>query len=163
MAVAVLVDVVEAEAGWRIGRGPKAIRDTPDVLSRGMCLLRFKVLLRKSGLLCVLEMSDALSSSSRLGVEAPAPRCFFPRMATVAAIPPMPPLKRGDCLGGVCAGPAGSLERAEWTRASSFCICAVRVRIWVRELDGGILCTGARGLSAALAAEGLDEGVRTIG
>lgn len=86
---------------------------SPDVLSRGMCLLRFEVLLRKSGLLCVLEMSDALSSSSRLGVDAPAPRCFFPRMATEAAIPPMPPLKRGDCLGDGCAGPAGSLERAD--------------------------------------------------
>ena len=33
----------------------------------------------------------------------------------------------------------------------------------MRELDGGTLCTGARGLSAALAAEGLDEGVRTMG
>lgn len=77
-------------------------------------MLRFKVLLRKSGLLCVPEISDALSSSSRLSeeVEAPTPRCFFPRMATVAARPPMPPLKRGDCLGGVCAV-AGSLERAE--------------------------------------------------
>ena len=43
----------------------------------------------------------------------------------------------GEARGGVTVG-AGSLERAECTRASRRCIWAVRVRMWVRDVDGGI-------------------------
>ena len=32
---------------------------------------------------------------------------------------------------------AGSFDLADCTRCSSFCICAVRVRIWVREVEFG--------------------------
>lgn len=34
---------------------------------------------------------------------------------------------------------AGSLDRADWTRASRRCICAVRERMWEREVEAGIL------------------------
>lgn len=44
----------------------------------------------------------------------------------------------GEARGGVTVG-AGSLERADWTRASRRCIWAVRVRMWVRDVDGAIL------------------------
>ena len=43
---------------------------------------------------------------------------------------------RGDARGGVVIG-AGSFDLAECTRCSSRCICAVRVRIWVREVELG--------------------------
>lgn len=50
---------------------------------------------------------------------------------------------RGEARGGVGLG-AGSFERAEWTRASRRCICAVRDRMWVNEVDGGSLFAVAR-------------------
>ena len=67
-------------------------------------------------------------------------------------------MPRGDERGGVLVGPGpGSLERADCTRASSRCICAVRVRMWVRELDCGSLLVEGR---ADLAAEDRWAGVR---
>lgn len=54
----------------------------------------------------------------------------------------------GDARGGVCVG-AGSLDRAECTRASKRCIWAVRVRICERELDEGSLWVGGRALRFA--------------
>ena len=44
---------------------------------------------------------------------------------------------RGDARGGVFTG-AGSLDRADWTRCSSFCICAVSVRMCVRDCEFGM-------------------------
>ena len=44
---------------------------------------------------------------------------------------------RGDARGGVVVG-AGSFERADWTRASSFCILPISPRIWYREPDRGV-------------------------
>lgn len=53
---------------------------------------------------------------------------------------------RADGRDGVSvAGPVlGSLERADCTRASSRCIWAVRLRMWLSELGGGTLWEGAR-------------------
>ena len=43
---------------------------------------------------------------------------------------------RGLARGGVCVG-AGSLDRAECTRSSSFCILPISPRIWYKEPDLG--------------------------
>ena len=43
---------------------------------------------------------------------------------------------RGEALGGVDTG-AGSLDRADCTRCSSFCIFPIRPRICVREVELG--------------------------
>jgi hypothetical protein len=43
---------------------------------------------------------------------------------------------RGEDCGGVLTG-AGSFDLADCTRCSSRCICAVRVRICVREVEFG--------------------------
>lgn len=50
---------------------------------------------------------------------------------------------RGEARGGVGFG-AGSLDRAFCTRASSFCILAVRDRMWDRDADAGIPFAGPR-------------------
>lgn len=65
--------------------------------------------------------------------------------------------ERGEARGGVLTG-AGSLERADWTRASRRAIWAVRVRIWVSEFEGGGLWGVAR--IGALLVDDLDAGVR---
>jgi hypothetical protein len=44
---------------------------------------------------------------------------------------------RGDARGGVLTG-AGSFDLADWTRCSSFCICAVRVLMCVRDCEFGM-------------------------
>lgn len=49
---------------------------------------------------------------------------------------PMADALLGDARGGVLIG-AGSLDLAECTLCSSRCICAVRLRIWVREVELG--------------------------
>jgi hypothetical protein len=63
---------------------------------------------------------------------------FLERIVTVAGT--LVPLtdERGEARGGVLVG-AGSLDRADCTRASKRCICAVSVRMWVSELEPGIL------------------------
>lgn len=47
------------------------------------------------------------------------------------------------------------MDLAEWTRCSSLCICAVRLRIWVREVEFGI----PRVAGALLAAFRITDGV----
>ncbi len=134
-----------------MGRVPNDRRETPDVLSRGTCLFVPEMLLRDSegpwrdceGVrwsptrLAALE--EAVEPTGRLRL----------RIVTVDGT-----LTgfRGEERGGVLAGP-GSLERAEFTRASSFCICAVSVRMCVRELDWGTPSAAAWAAArAALAA-----------
>ena len=67
---------------------------------------------------------------------------FRERTVTVAGTVAPLAENRGEARGGVLVG-AGSLDRADCTRASSRCIWAVRLRIWERELDPGILCVRA--------------------
>lgn len=74
---------------------------------------------------------------------------FLERIVTVDGT--LVPLtdERGEARGGVLVG-AGSLDRADCTRASRRCICAVSVRMWVSELEPGILCV-PRGLTERFA------------
>lgn len=72
---------------------------------------------------------------------------------------------RGEARGGLEVG-AGSLDRAECTRCSSFCILPIRPRIWVREVELGNVDGSAR-LSVALRETGVtrpplavEEGLR---
>jgi len=60
---------------------------------------------------------------------------------------------RGDARGGVAVG-AGSLDRAEWTRSSSFCILPISPRIWWSEPDRGMPPCGATLLGRDVAAGG---------
>jgi len=119
-----------AWVGFRFGSGPKDSRETPDVLSRDMCLLTpllDEMLLRKSMLPGVASwppcMLDAVDPTVRLRL----------RIVTVDGTLIE---ERGEARGGVLMG-AGSLERADWTRASRRAIWAVSVRICVSELEGG--------------------------
>lgn len=82
-------------------------------------------------------------SSARDEVIEPAPRFRLLRIVTVEGTTDMTD-ERGDARGGVRTG-AGSLERTLWTRASRRCICAVRERMWVSELEVGSLCEAERG------------------
>jgi hypothetical protein len=80
----------------RFGRGPKDKRETPDVLSRGMCFPTPPV--------------DWLGvSSAKEEAVEPAPRFRLLRMVTVEGTTDMTD-ERGDARGGVKTG-AGSLER----------------------------------------------------
>lgn len=136
----VAVWLVVVAVGLRLGRGPKERRDTPEVLRRGTCLLVLEEKLARESDGAWREWEGVVvSEPARLAAleEAVEPTARLRlRIVTVGgtAIP------RGEERGGVLVDPvAGSLERADWTRASSRCICAVRVRMWVRELEGGIL------------------------
>lgn len=64
------------------------------------------------------------------------------RVRSVTLVLPIT-VPRGEARGGVGLG-AGSLDRAFWTRASSFCILAVRDRIWDKEVDGTTPLAGVR-------------------
>lgn len=111
--------------GFRFGRGPKERRDTPEVLRRGTCLLLEMLLRDSEG--AWRDWDGVLSSPARLlalDEAAEPPARLRLRIVTVGGTLTF----RGDERGGVLAGP-GSLERAECTRASSFCICAVSVRM----------------------------------
>lgn len=78
------------------------------------------------------------------------------RIVTVAGTLEAPWIdERGEARGGVLVGP-GSFERADCTRASSRCICAVSERMWDRELEAGSLCEAERGPVARFA------GVRSV-
>ena len=124
-----LISEPESATGPRLGKGPKDRRLTPDVLSRGTCLdcpvvLELKWLLvgvASSGIV----IDDAVEPTVR----------FLERIVTFVELITD---DRGDARGGVATGP-GSLERAEWTRASSRCIWAVSERMWESEVEGGIL------------------------
>jgi hypothetical protein len=76
------------------------------------------------------EETDALLPAVRLRL----------RMVMLDGMPTVVEL-RGLARGGVLTG-AGSFERADCTRCSRRCICAVRLRICVRPLvcdvDGGL-------------------------
>lgn len=121
--------------GLRFGSGPNESRDTPDVLSRGTCLLVLDdMLLRKSVLRGIVGVASSPATlPATLEVVEPTVR-FRLRMVTVDGTAAE---DRGENLGGVLIGP-GSFERADCTRASRRCIWAVRVRMWVSELEGGI-------------------------
>lgn len=131
--------VVVVVVGLRLGRGPKERRETPEVLRRGTCLLVLEEKLARESDGAWRDWEGVMSEPARLVAleEAVEPTVRLRlRMVTVdgTAMP------RGEERGGVLVDPvAGSLERADWTRASSRCIWAVRVRMWVRELEGGIL------------------------
>lgn len=148
-----------APPGLRFGRGPNERRDTPDVLSRGTCLLVLDdKLLRRSALErgWVGVASSPATLPATLEAVEPTVRLRL-RTVTVDGMLTEP---RGDALGGVLTGP-GSFERADCTRASRRCIWAVRVRMWVSELEGGILCDDAA--RAALAREVfVGAGVRRV-
>ena len=68
----------------------------------------------------------------------PPVRFFGLRTVTDAGMAwcPMADALRGDARGGVCTG-AGSFDRADCTRCSSFCICPMRPRICRSEPDDG--------------------------
>lgn len=87
---------------------------------------------------------DCVGVSSANDEEAMEPMVRL-RLRTVTVDGTAPPMtdERGDALGGVLTG-AGSLERADCTRASRRCICAVRDRIWVSEVEVGSLWEVAR-------------------
>jgi hypothetical protein len=132
-----------------LGRGPKESRETldaPDVLSRGTW--DFVVELRP---VTLDEREEAVLPIVRLRL-----RIVTVEGTALDAELPATEL-RGEERGGVDTGP-GSLERAEWTRASRRAIWAVRERIWVRELEGGILWLVDL---AGFVVDGLGAGVRS--
>ena len=110
-------------AGLRFGSGPKERRETPEVLSRETCLFALVMLLRR-WCACVGVASSPTTLLATLDAVDPTLRLRL-RIVTVegTAIE-----VRGDDFGGVLTGP-GSFERADCTRASRRCICAVRVRM----------------------------------
>lgn len=104
--------------GCRLGSGPKDNLETPELLSRGTCFVvpAPVVLLRKFAGAASSFAPPALLEATE---DAADPPVRF-RLRTVTedgmAIEDL-----GDARGGVVMG-AGSLERAECTRASSRCI-----------------------------------------
>lgn len=68
---------------------------------------------------------------------------------------------RGEARGGVGFG-AGSLDRAFWTRASSFCILAVRDRMWDKDVDGGTPFVGPRAGGGLGAVDRVAGAVRSV-
>lgn len=139
-----------------MGRGPKERRDTPaeaEVLRRGTWDLvlvearRSVVVIGSGRWRALVGVASSVSGGGRRPATLEArEEAVLPivrlreRMVTVEGIAPEAAVvvPRGEARGGVEIG-AGSLERAECTRASRRAIWAVRERIWVRELDGGIL------------------------
>lgn len=124
-------------AGFLFGKGPNDSRETPDVLSRGTCLLVavavLETLLRGAWEDVDFESSPKLNEE----IEAVDPTVRFRlRMVTDVGTTLIGP--RGDARGGVLRGFGGNFERADCTRASRRCIWAVRVRMWVSEFEGRI-------------------------
>ena len=105
----------------RFGRGPNDRRLIPDVERRGTCF-------------------DAGVSSPVPPNEEPLavlpPVRFLLLIVTLGGMYPIAEAFLGDPRGGVLIG-AGSFERADCTRCSRRCICAVRVRICVRDVELG--------------------------
>jgi hypothetical protein len=164
----------------RFGKGPKERRLTPaepEVLSRGtwdFVVVELR-LLRKSvvevsarrGLVGVASSVSAAAGLRLLATVDATEEAVLPivrlrlRIVTVDGTAAAALLLwmelRGEARGGVATG-AGSLERADWTRASRRAICAVRERICVRELEAGILWLVAR---VGFVAVGRGAGVRS--
>lgn len=113
------------------------------------------MLLRKSVLRCMVGVASSPAAlPATLEAVEPVARLRL-RIVTVEGTLTE---DRGENFGGVLTG-AGSLDRADCTRASRRCIWAVRVRMCVSELEGGIRWEVERG--AALAADVLvGAGVR---
>ena len=114
--------ISDSELRFGRGLGPYESLLMPDVLSLGTWLLP--------------EMDEVIFVGvvSSPATYEPVVR-FLERIVTVDGTTPKP---LGEALGGVLVG-AGSLDRADWTLASRRCICAVRDRMCVRELEAGIL------------------------
>jgi hypothetical protein len=106
----------------RFGTGPKDRRLIPDVDSLVTCLVEEGVSSAAADeLLVVLALVRFLLLIVTLdGMK------FWPKADRF----------RGEARGGVLTG-AGSFDLADCTRCSSLCICAVRVRIWVRDVELG--------------------------
>jgi hypothetical protein len=122
----------------RFGNGPNDRRLTPDVLSRGTWLpLGVDV-----GILVGVGSSPATEDAAE-----PLVRLRERIVIDAGILVALYTLVLGEARGGVRVGP-GSLDRAECTRASSRCICAVRVRIWVSEFEVGSLFEAERGPTA---------------
>lgn len=104
-----------------MGRGPNDRRETPDELSRGTCLLVLEEMLLwdSDGAWRDWEgVSEAKLAALDEAVDPPVRLRL--RMVMLAGIAMLP---RGDERGGDSGvGAAGSLERADCTRASSRCI-----------------------------------------
>jgi len=91
--------------GLRFGKGPKESRDTPDVLSRGTCLLLAAVLLLRKSDAC----DEGVSSPATLD-EALEPTVRLRLL--IVTVDGTPGWGLGDIRGGVFA-PPGSFDRAE--------------------------------------------------
>jgi len=113
----------------RLGIGPNERRLIPEVERRGTCL--------DTGV-------SSLPSPPIDEVLAVLPPVrFLLRIVTLGGIYGIAEAPRGEARGGVLIG-AGSLERADCTRCSSRCICAVSVRICVSDVElGSPLVAGA--------------------
>jgi hypothetical protein len=85
---------------------------------------------------------DSVKPLTDEAFEAPDARFLVLRTVTVFGMwwPSALPL-RGLARGGVLVG-AGSFDRAEYTRSSSFCILPISPRIWYKEPDLGRLGAG---------------------
>lgn len=147
---AILDAILALELGRLISPGPNESLLMPDVLSLEAWLLPAPLTEeRKVGV---------MSSPATLLFVDPTVR-FRLRTVTDAGIP------CGEMRGGVYVG-AGSLERADCTLASRRCICAVRVRMCVRELEAGSLWAARRVvvragvLPSGIPPEGRDPGMR---
>ncbi|KAI6766956.1 hypothetical protein HG531_011316 [Fusarium graminearum] len=122
----------------RFGNGPNDRRLTPDVLSRGTWLpLGVDV-----GILVGVGSSPVTEDAAE-----PLVRLRDLIVIEAGMLVALYTLVLGEARGGVRVGP-GSLDRTECTRASSRCICAVRVRIWVSEFEVGSLFEAERGPTA---------------
>lgn len=107
----------------RLGRGPKDSLLMPDVDSLATCF--------------VVDWGVSSAAIEELLTVLPPVR-FLLLMVTLAGMKSrliVAPL-RGEARGGVLTG-AGNFDLADWTRCSSLCICAVRVRICVSEVELG--------------------------
>jgi hypothetical protein len=125
----------------RFGNVPNDKRLTPDVLSRGTWLpLGVDV-----GILVGVGSSPVTEDAAE-----PLVRLRERIVIDAGILVALYTLVLGEARGGVRAGP-GSLDRAECTRASSRCICAVRVRMWVSEFEVGSLFEAERGPTARCA------------
>lgn len=117
----------ESLVSERLGRGPKERREMPDVERRATCLEDEDC----EGVLSSVRTEEVLAVLPMVRLRL--------RIVTLEGMwvwPIAEPL-RGEARGGVLMG-AGSFERADWTRCSSFCICAVRVRMCVRDCEFGM-------------------------
>ncbi len=131
--------------GTAVGRWVSELRE--EMLARELGLLRF-ALGSRVGLPVGWEKPKESWLEGRLfstdgdwrAIEAllPPVRRLELRMVTVAGMYDWPKaeLARGEARGGVLVG-AGSLDLAELTRSSSFCILPIRPRIWWREPEEG--------------------------